>query len=197
MTTKVMAVDASGRGLGLISLERAINLVVRRLGHVTRWFDNRVIWMGPLDVLTAVFPEDVHDGIIVREAIAVLKAPAVIQVMTFLKMGRRMTPSPTTRNVITRDDYRCQNMACGKSYRHDVSKLSKDHVMPLSRGGKNVWENVTTLCGKCNNKKSDRTLEEMGWKLFRKPKAPGNYLELQLARIKSVPEEWRALLKIE
>jgi len=197
MTTQVMAVDASGKGIGLIPLERAINLLIRRLGRVVRWFDDRSIWMGPLSVLTAVFPEDVQDGVVVRQTTAVLKAPAVIQVLTYLRLGRRMTPSPTTKNVMTRDGFRCQNTQCGKSYRHDLSKLTKDHVLPLSRGGKNTWINVTTLCQRCNNKKGSRTLKEMGWKLLSVPKAPGNHLELQIARIKRVPDEWQFVLEVK
>lgn len=197
MSTQVMAVDVRGKGLGLIPLEKAIHLVLRRLARVVRWFDDRVIWMGPVEIVNAVFPEDVRDGVVVRQTTAVIKAPAVIQVMTFLKLGRRETPPPTTKNVIARDNYKCQNANCGKSYRHEVSQLTKDHVIPISKGGKNAWDNVTTLCRKCNNRKGDRTLKEMGWTLLSQPRTPGTHLELQLARIVSVPEEWRALLEIK
>ncbi len=197
MSTQVMAVDVRGKGLGLIPLERAIHLILRRLARVVRWYDDRVIWMGPVGVVNAVFPEDTRDGVVVRQTIAVLKAPAIIQVLTYLKLGRREVPSPTTKNVIARDNYKCQNAKCGRSYRHELSQLTKDHVVPLSRGGKNVWDNVTTLCHRCNNKKGNRTLDEMGWKLLTQPKAPGTHLELQLARIKALPNEWRAMLEIK
>jgi len=109
-----------------------------------------------------------------------------------LRIGRRGCPAPTTANVMARDGYRCMNTKCGKSFRHDLKKLTKDHILPLSRGGKNTWENVTTLCQACNNKKSDRTLEEMGWKLIKPPRRPASQLELQLARAKNVPNEWSA-----
>ena len=38
--------------------------------------------------------------------------------------------------------------------------LTLDHVVPTSRGGGNVKENVLPLCFSCNQSKSDRTMEE-------------------------------------
>lgn len=57
-----------------------------------------------------------------------------------------------------------------------------DHVIPQSRGGKSSWEGTVAACFKCNNKKGDKSLEEMGWVLPFKPALPrrdqliGNYL---------------------
>ncbi len=47
-----------------------------------------------------------------------------------------------------------------------------DHIIPKSRGGKTIWENVVTACPKCNNKKGARTLKEAGMKLVKKPEKP-------------------------
>jgi 5-methylcytosine-specific restriction endonuclease McrA len=72
------------------------------------------------------------------------------------------------RNVFTRDKYTCQY--CGNRLEHRL--LTFDHVMPKSRGGKTSWENIVTSCHPCNNKKADRTPEECGFSLLKRPYEP-------------------------
>lgn len=55
--------------------------------------------------------------------------------------------------IFLRDGYKC-------TYCHDTEFLSVDHIMPLSRGGSNGLENLTTACRSCNSRKSNKTLEE-------------------------------------
>jgi 5-methylcytosine-specific restriction endonuclease McrA len=50
--------------------------------------------------------------------------------------------------------------------------LTRDHIHPICRGGKDVWTNVVTACNKCNNKKADFTLDETGMKLPKQPVIP-------------------------
>lgn len=38
--------------------------------------------------------------------------------------------------------------------------LTRDHVQPLSRGGRDVWANVVVACNTCNYRKGCRTPEE-------------------------------------
>jgi 5-methylcytosine-specific restriction endonuclease McrA len=45
---------------------------------------------------------------------------------------------------------------CGKT----GIKLTKDHVIPLSKGGTHTKENILPCCPDCNHEKNDRTLEE-------------------------------------
>lgn len=47
-----------------------------------------------------------------------------------------------------------------------------DHVMPRSRGGRNVWENVVAACGPCNHSKASRTPKEAGMRLIAVPAEP-------------------------
>jgi 5-methylcytosine-specific restriction endonuclease McrA len=44
---------------------------------------------------------------------------------------------------------------CGKE-----AKLTLDHVVPLSKGGKHSKENIVAVCTHCNCSKKDKTLEE-------------------------------------
>jgi 5-methylcytosine-specific restriction endonuclease McrA len=49
--------------------------------------------------------------------------------------------------------FRYQCLMCGKP--EPIIKLSPDHVIPISKGGKNCASNIQPLCRKCNRIKSD------------------------------------------
>jgi len=52
-------------------------------------------------------------------------------------------------SVFLRDGFRC--MACGKSpVTHSGVELHCDHIVPWSKGGKTIMENLRTLCSDCN-----------------------------------------------
>ena len=56
--------------------------------------------------------------------------------------------------VLQRDNFKC--CACGASPAKDASvELHVDHIMPWAKGGETVFENLQTLCSKCNLGKSD------------------------------------------
>lgn len=55
------------------------------------------------------------------------------------------------RSILLRDRYRCQY--CGE--RFESHELTYDHVIPRSRGGKTVWENIVSACLACNGKKAN------------------------------------------
>lgn len=56
--------------------------------------------------------------------------------------------------VMKRDNFKC--CACGASPAKDPSvELHVDHIIPWSKGGETVIENLQTLCSKCNLGKSD------------------------------------------
>jgi hypothetical protein len=56
--------------------------------------------------------------------------------------------------VFQRDMYTCQY--CGLA----GIALECDHIVPISRGGSNDIENLTTACMRCNRSKGSKTLEE-------------------------------------
>jgi 5-methylcytosine-specific restriction endonuclease McrA len=71
--------------------------------------------------------------------------------------------------IIERDNYTCQYS--GKKFHPDEvkKKASIDHIIPRSRGGKDSWDNLV-LCDKdINSMKANKTPEEAGLKLIRKP----------------------------
>lgn len=98
---------------------------------------------------------------------AVMLSVKVIRLKTYVPMplSRAAREKPTKAAIYRRDNYTCQY--CGST-----RNLTIDHVVPRSRGGKDVWSNLTLACSKCNTKKSDRTPEQVGIKLKRKPRPP-------------------------
>ncbi len=78
--------------------------------------------------------------------------------------------------------------------------LTRDHVMPTSRGGEDKWENVVLACNTCNNRKSDRTPEEAGMPVLKIPGAPTlwelnqNFMEA-LARSDTASEDLKELME--
>tara|TARA_R100000278_G_C5429190_1_gene149475 strand:+ start:107 stop:598 length:492 start_codon:yes stop_codon:yes gene_type:complete len=83
--------------------------------------------------------------------------PAVIVLKNIVKF-RFTTISCNRQNIVWRDNNQCQY--CGNYFPTD--KLTMDHVIPKSRGGKNTWENLVAACMKCNQKKGCRTVKESG-----------------------------------
>ena len=91
--------------------------------------------------------------------------PTVIRLRQFVRVPYRDLPL-SRKNILLRDENCCQY--CG--YRGN--KLSIDHVIPRSRGGKDQWENVTTACLSCNVMKGNRTPEEANMQLKKPPHKP-------------------------
>ena len=101
--------------------------------------------------------------------------PTVIRLRQFVRVPYKQMPL-TRRNLFQRDGHRCQY--CGFS----GERLSIDHVIPRSRGGGDVWENVTTACLPCNVRKGNRTPREAGMPLARQPHRPLSSLTFEASR---------------
>ena len=83
---------------------------------------------------------------------------------------RALDPSPALTNtaLFARDASIC--MYCGKEFgRHS---LTRDHVMPISKGGRDTWENVVCACFHCNSRKGGRTPQQAGMPLLAVPFRP-------------------------
>jgi 5-methylcytosine-specific restriction endonuclease McrA len=89
--------------------------------------------------------------------------PEVVRLKHFVRLKRKDI-SPTKKNIILRDGC-CQY--CGSTH-----KLTIDHVIPKSKGGKDTWTNLVACCHSCNNKKGDKSVEEIGFVLLNKPTKP-------------------------
>ena len=82
--------------------------------------------------------------------------------------------------LFRRDRFTCAY--CGEIH---MRGLTRDHIVPLSRGGIDAWHNVCACCSDCNRRKNANLLEELGWELLFLPYAPNHQegLLLQNRRI--------------
>lgn len=87
--------------------------------------------------------------------------------------------------ILKRDNYTCQYC----KQKMSVRKLTVDHILPRSRGGKREWVNLVCCCFSCNQKKGNRTPKEAGMSLLNKPKKPTHVAQL-LGTRKTTPEIW-------
>ncbi len=94
---------------------------------------------------------------------------------------RDLIPPLSNRELFLRDAHLC--MYCGREY--PSALLTRDHLLPLSRGGHDDWSNVVTACRACNHAKGARTPEEAGMTLLAVPYVPNRaeYLVLSNRRI--------------
>ncbi|MFV2055687.1 MAG: HNH endonuclease [Thiohalomonadales bacterium] len=100
-------------------------------------------------------------------------------------------PHLTNKSLFRRDGHIC--LYCGDQFRR--SQLTRDHVLPLSRGGGDSWENVVTACFICNNRKGNRTPEEWGkYNLIAVPYVPNKAEYLFLENRKIIADQQAFLL---
>ncbi len=68
--------------------------------------------------------------------------PHVIRLVQYVRVPRAVQRKISRRALFARDGWRC--VYCGAS----SGRLTLDHVVPRSRGGDSVWENVVTSCAR-------------------------------------------------
>lgn len=130
--------------LNTVSWQRAIKLLVKEKAEAIKETDRQIANTGG----TCVF-----------------KVPLVLRLIQMVRTVYRNKVPYSRKNVFIRDDHTCQY--CGTNKR-----LSVDHVIPTSRGGKTMFENCVTSCVTCNISKGNRTPEEAQMKLRKRPHEP-------------------------
>lgn len=90
--------------------------------------------------------------------------PTVVRLSRFVRVPYRREVPLTRRAVLERDAHAC--VYCGGRAE------TIDHVRPRSRGGTHIWTNVVAACARCNHRKGDRLLHEIGWHLTSPPAQP-------------------------
>ncbi len=150
MIVGCLALNASFEPLTMVPVKRALRLVID----------------GKAEIVEA------DSGRVVHSARLTMPRPAVIRLTRFIHVPRRFRRQVTNIFLFARDRYRCQY--CGRmqgELKHREA-LTRDHLVPLSRGGKNDWTNVVTACSSCNARKGNRMPEEIGMHPLHKPVEP-------------------------
>ena len=113
--------------------------------------------------------------------------PHVIRLLNYVRVPRTVQRKISRRALFARDGWQC--VYCGTT----AGRLTLDHVIPRSRGGESVWENVVTSCAPCNLRKGDKLPEEAEMLLPHPPRPPAPVLFIKLATPR-VPEGWQRYL---
>jgi 5-methylcytosine-specific restriction endonuclease McrA len=121
--------------------------------------------------------EELHSAE-VHSAAHAHQVPSVIRLLAYRHIPQQ-SRALSRKNILLRDRNTCQ--FCGRVF--PSSELTLDHVLPRSRGGRSSWENLVACCYRCNNTKGDRTPEEAGLKLARKPRPFTLHTSRQLMRL--------------
>lgn len=150
MTVGCLALNASFEPLTMVPLKRALRLVID----------------GKAEIVEADRERAVHS-----EHLA-LPRPAVIRLRKFVHVPRRFRRQVTNTFLFARDGYKCQYCARSSYELRPRESLTRDHVVPMSRGGLNTWTNVVTACSSCNTRKANHLLDECGMHLLHKPVEP-------------------------
>nr|WP_242613766.1 HNH endonuclease [Herbihabitans rhizosphaerae] len=121
-------------------------------------------------------------GLVLHAASCSVEVPSVIRLSNYVRVPYRARVPLTRAGLMHRDRYRCAY--CGGRAE------TIDHVVPRSRGGAHTWQNCVASCAKCNHRKADKLLSELGWRLRKAPTAPrGPYWRL-LAGVAEADPLW-------
>ena len=114
--------------------------------------------------------------------------PSIVRILRRFKR-ERVAIKFSRLNIYARDNFTC--LYCNVQF--PTEELTFDHVVPKSRGGRTEWTNIVTCCVSCNKLKADRTLEQTGMTLLRRPRKP-TFLPVITVRgmnSRDIPDNWR------
>ena len=119
-----------------------------------------------------------------------IQTSTIIAIKGASKLQTRKAPMLSNRVLFRRDRHVCAY--CGDI--HTEASLTRDHIVPVSRGGQNSWMNVVASCYRCNNKKGDRLLSECGYELLYVPYAPCHYEAMLLQNRRILADQMEFLV---
>ena len=147
---RCLALNASFEPLTMVPMRRALRLVIE----------------GKAEIVEA-------DGLdLVRSARLALPKPVIIRLVKFIHVPRRFRRQVTNTFLFARDSYRCQYCHRGSIELKSRECLTRDHLIPISRGGGNEWTNVVTACSSCNTRKGNHLPHEIGMFPLTQPREP-------------------------
>ncbi len=168
MTPLILRLDVAGSPVRWVPWQDAVNLYAREM----------IAWTAGESMFTF------HGGISRlsgERSIVEINSIIAVKRSNQIKQVKRIIPPLTNRELFLRDAHLC--MYCGNKYNEYL--LTRDHILPISKGGKDRWSNVVTACRYCNTKKANRTPEKARMPLLAIPFIPNwaEYLALSNRKI--------------
>jgi 5-methylcytosine-specific restriction endonuclease McrA len=162
---RVLVLNATYEPLNVCTVRRALVLILKQKAEV---LEN-------------------GDGVLRSETMR-LDMPEVIRLVSFVRVPRDIHRRRITRKaVLARDGWVCQY--CGT----ERPGLTVDHVIPRSRGGESVWENIVASCAACNRRKGNRMPHEIRMHPRNRPRPPGPTVFIRIAAPRT-PTAWEPYL---
>ncbi len=147
---RCLALNASFEPLTMVPVRRALRLVID----------------GKAEIVES------DQAALVRSAKLAVPRPAIIRLVKFIHVPRRFRRQVTNTFLFARDGYRCQFCHRTQGELKHRECLTRDHLIPISRGGDNDWTNVVTACSSCNTRKGNHLPEEIGMLPMHRPVEP-------------------------
>lgn len=164
--TSVLVLNATYEPLSIVSLRRAVVLLLKEKAEVLEAAENSL-----------------------RARNMAIPVPLVIRMVYYVRIPHSTMLPLSRRTVMARDQYTCQY--CGGTPAR--AELTIDHVLPRSRGGVTDWDNVVVACRTCNQKKGNRTPKEAQMQILRPPHRP-RYVALAFLGEPTSREVWSKYL---
>ena len=140
--------------LNVVSWKRAVCLMIKGKAEVLKWSD-----------------QEVRNC----EGKVITKIPLVLRLIKIIRMIYKNKVPYSKRNIFVRDNFTC--VYCGTKAK---VKLTIDHVIPKSRGGKSDFDNCVASCRPCNLKKGHKTPNEARMYMKGRPYTPTIYEFIRL-----------------
>jgi len=185
--------------VGMTSSGQDLNVRILRIntaGTPVEWLSwQEAVCLHAREMVTWTYGEEVmavHGGFSrLTGDQTIVQLNSIIACRGKVHLSGRKSPPLTNRALFRRDQNVC--MYCGKGFKE--CDLSRDHVHPLSRGGKDRWTNVVTSCKRCNARKGSLLLSETSLELLALPYMPNHAEYLALSHSGRILGDQMAFLK--
>ncbi len=165
---KILLLNSDYRPLNFVTWNRALKLLLKeKVDVVSEW-----------------------EGKAIRSVSGAIQLPATLRLRSQVRFFRKKIIFSKAM-VKKRDNYTCQYCGVRPSRTHTTI----DHVIPVSKGGQSSYENCVTACYKCNNKKNDRLLSQIGMRLKTRPTKPCYDIYYGLTPSSERHPDWHMFLK--
>ncbi|VAW91045.1 HNH endonuclease family protein [hydrothermal vent metagenome] len=178
MTAMILRVNVSGQAMDWIDWQEAVLLYAK---DQVAWTlgDSPVRYYGGMNRVRKLRSYvDVHSIVAAKGVIGRTQYKAI--------------PSLTNRELFRRDRHTCMYCLTIMADRH----LTRDHIIPLSRGGVDEWTNVVTACKACNGRKADKLLPDIRMRLHAIPYTP-NHAQWLILRNRNIRADQMSFLKTQ